>query len=193
MGRFLDSLSQDEPLRLAVGVTAAVSVILRKRMGEVLMIKRAERSGDPWSGQVAFPGGRVSAEDGSFRETAERETQEEVGIRLEESARFLGYMESVRAKTRDIRVAPCVFELTGRVRQRLGDEVASTFWLPLTAAVAAEKRSSYVLRRGGRRISFPSIVYEGQEIWGLTERILSMIVGGGARDDLDLVGRIERY
>jgi 8-oxo-dGTP pyrophosphatase MutT (NUDIX family) len=157
------------------------------------MIRRAERVGDPWSGQVAFPGGRVGTADRSFREAAVRETEEEVGIRLGESARFLGYMEPVKAKTRDIRVAPCVFELTGRVRQTLSSEVASTFWLPLAAAVAKENRSVFVLRRGGRRISFPSIVYGGHEIWGLTERILSAIVGGAEKDDAGLLGRIEGY
>ena len=41
---------------------------------EVLLIRRAEREGDPWSGQVAFPGGMVNAEDERFEDTARRET-----------------------------------------------------------------------------------------------------------------------
>jgi hypothetical protein len=44
---------------------AAVALILQLREGElgVLMIRRAEREGDPWSGQMAFPGGRMEPRD----------------------------------------------------------------------------------------------------------------------------------
>ena len=40
---------------------------------ELLFIERAKREGDPWSGQMAFPGGRVEESDRSVRETAQRE------------------------------------------------------------------------------------------------------------------------
>ena len=61
---------------------AAVAMILRDEGGEaqILMIKRAARDGDPWSGHMAFPGGRMEKEDQSLRETAIRETFEEVGL-----------------------------------------------------------------------------------------------------------------
>jgi 8-oxo-dGTP pyrophosphatase MutT (NUDIX family) len=41
-----------------------------------------QRSSDPWSGQVAFPGGKREVSDGNDQETAEREAWEEVGLRL---------------------------------------------------------------------------------------------------------------
>ena len=44
----------------------------------ILLIKRSLRA-DPWPGYWAFPGGKL--EDGElFRECAQREAQEEVGI-----------------------------------------------------------------------------------------------------------------
>lgn len=142
------------------------------------MIERAERAGDPWSGQVAFPGGRVDPVDGSFMEAAVRETEEEVGVRLGQSSRFLGYMEGVEARNRRVTVVPSVFELTRRATPALSGEVASTFWVPLAELLGKENRSVYVLRRGGRRVDLPAFVYEGRVIWGLTERILSAIVDG---------------
>ena len=63
---------------------AAVAVILRERDGalEVLVIRRAERAGDRWSGHAALPGGKVSESDTSIDDTALRETLEEVGLDL---------------------------------------------------------------------------------------------------------------
>ena len=44
---------------------SAVALILQQRAGQthVLMIQRAEREGDPWSGQMAFPGGHLEPLD----------------------------------------------------------------------------------------------------------------------------------
>mgnify|MGYP001813096738 CR=1 FL=1 len=61
---------------------SAVALILQIREGElnVLMIKRAERKGDPWSGHMAFPGGRMDPGDDHGYAVAVRETEEEVGL-----------------------------------------------------------------------------------------------------------------
>ncbi|MDP5071772.1 MAG: NUDIX domain-containing protein, partial [Congregibacter sp.] len=63
---------------------AAVALVLQLRDGElgVLMIRRAEREGDPWSGQMAFPGGRMDKTDANGYAVAVRETHEEVGLLL---------------------------------------------------------------------------------------------------------------
>ena len=65
---------------------AAVALILRegKAGPEILFIVRAKRDGDPWSGDLGFPGGRVEACDKEPRLTAERETLEEIGLDLTE-------------------------------------------------------------------------------------------------------------
>jgi hypothetical protein len=63
---------------------SAVAMILQVRDGElhILMIKRAEREGDPWSGHMAFPGGRMDKTDANGYAVAVRETSEEVGLAL---------------------------------------------------------------------------------------------------------------
>ena len=111
---FLDSLSPRltgvETARLVPKESASVAVIFRNLDGgeeAVLLIRRAEREGDPWSGQVAFPGGMVSVADESFEATARRETLEEVGIDLSpKTAAFLGYMRELKARMREVVVCP---------------------------------------------------------------------------------------
>lgn len=70
----LDSFFKNSEWARAAGTTA-----------EILLIKRATRATDKWSGHVAFPGGRQEPDDeGDTRYTAMRETWEEVGIDLAE-------------------------------------------------------------------------------------------------------------
>ena len=46
---------------------AAVAIMVREGSDatEMLMIRRATREGDPWSGHMGFPGGRRDPEDAS--------------------------------------------------------------------------------------------------------------------------------
>jgi 8-oxo-dGTP pyrophosphatase MutT (NUDIX family) len=200
-GGFLDSfsprLTKQEAFRLAPGESAGVAVIFHGSGGdeEVLLIKRAEREGDPWSGQVAFPGGMVSLSDGSFEETARRETAEEVGIDLaSEAAVFLGYMREFKARMREIVVVPSVFKLAVAPAVTLNNEAASYEWVPLRSLVMEEARSTYLLRRNGAELACPSLVYRGLVIWGLTERIISAVLGASLDSANDrALGDVERY
>jgi 8-oxo-dGTP pyrophosphatase MutT (NUDIX family) len=200
-GSFFDSLSpkltEVETARLVPRESASVAVIFKDLDGgeeAVLLIRRAEREADPWSGQVAFPGGMVSAADGSFEETARRETSEEVGIDLSSKATFLGYMRELKARMRDVVVVPSVFKMAGYSKVTLNKEVASYEWVPLRSLSRREARSSYLLRRRGAEVAFPSLVHGNLVIWGLTERILSVIVGGRTEPGDDgVLGEVERY
>ena len=49
---------------------------------EILFMKRAARTGDRWTGHVAFPGGKREAGDADDEEASVRETREEVGLDL---------------------------------------------------------------------------------------------------------------
>lgn len=197
---FLDSLTQrltgEETARLIPKESAGVAVIFRLFGDdeEVLLIRRAEREGDPWSGQVAFPGGMVNATDESFEETARRETSEEVGIDLSsKAAAFLGYMHELKAKTRDVVVVPSVFKLAAPTIVTLNKEVSSYEWVPMRSLARKEARSTFLLRRKGAEVKFPSLIHNGMVIWGLTERILSGVIQGRAEGDDRALGDIERY
>ena len=204
LAAFTDWLVQDEPIARVARETASVAVVFREGPGgeEVLLIERAERRDDPWSGDMAFPGGRVDAGDRSFRETAVREAMEEVGADLASGARFLGYMGPFEARRRSVRVVPSVFVATGQLALGGSDEVRSHLWVALDELLAGENRSTHAVvvddgdwtageGKGGsgpatsgesRRRSFPSFNLRGRVVWGLTERILASIaeaVGAG--------------
>jgi len=155
---------------------AAVAIIINSKIqgGGALFIKRTERLGDPWSGQIAFPGGHRSVTDKSFQETAVREAKEEVGINLS-NHQMLGVLPPIRAHTRQILVAPFIFQLNSNVPVKLNDEVTESFWIPLSFLSELNGSKSDVKVENGV-LTVDSYIYEGRVIWGLTFRILNILL-----------------
>ena len=96
------ALSNHQPRRKllrAVMRRSAVAMILREQRGdsEILMIKRAEHEGDPWSGHMAFPGGRMEPGDRHGLDVARRETEEEVGLALADDEPCIGRLSDIMA------------------------------------------------------------------------------------------------
>lgn len=116
-------------------MSASVALVLRE-MGadlEALFIRRAEHDADPWSGHLAFPGGRLDAEDADARSAAERETVEELGVDLTDSSttRCLGQLSDVLGHAESIRVSAYVYGISGNPSLRPNHEVRDAFWTPL--------------------------------------------------------------
>jgi len=156
---------------------AAVALILVEQSGglEALFIKRAARAGDPWSGQVAFPGGRHDPEDGDLLATAIRETREETGVELGDAER-LGVLDDLYPRTPTlppVRVRPFVFALPARRPMVATAEVERAFWVPLAHIVEPSVRRDVKLRVGGVERVFPAYDLGEDVIWGMTERILT--------------------
>jgi 8-oxo-dGTP pyrophosphatase MutT (NUDIX family) len=152
---------------------AAVSIILsEKEVPKILLIKRAERMGDPWSGQVAFPGGKSQDTDVSARQTAVRETREEVGIDLEANSEFLGYLGHFPTHTGAISVIPSVFLLRGKVGVNRSEEVSTYRWLDLGRMLSPASTVRYTVTNEGKLVKVPAIRGGDFVIWGLTYRII---------------------
>lgn len=157
---------------------AAVALVLRIPRGsnglEMLFIKRAARADDPWSGQIAFPGGRRDAVDLTLEETAVRETREEVGLELSKDS-IIGALDELRPRITvlpPVIVRPFVAWISPDAAIVTSDEVAGSFWAPLTAILdPAASRVTAIDVRGARAMR-PAIHYEGHVIWGMTENIL---------------------
>jgi 8-oxo-dGTP pyrophosphatase MutT (NUDIX family) len=158
---------------------AAVALILIERHGlEALFIKRAARVGDPWSGQVALPGGRYEPEDRDLLNTAIRETREETGVDLVHAER-LGRLDDLYPRTATlppVRVRPFVFTIAAAPPLVISDEVERAFWVPLARlAEPGVRRDVKLIVRGEPRI-FPAYDLGEDVIWGLTERILTPLL-----------------
>jgi 8-oxo-dGTP pyrophosphatase MutT (NUDIX family) len=138
----------------------------------VLLMKRTERVGDPWSGHISLPGGGHHATDGDLLATAIRETQEELGIELA-GARLLGnlpVLQPFSSGPNGVEVTPFVFVTAVAVEPQPGPEAQAAFWLPLELAASGALDGQYTYPGTDR--TFPSWNYEAHTIWGLTWRIL---------------------
>jgi 8-oxo-dGTP pyrophosphatase MutT (NUDIX family) len=159
---------------------AAVALVVRPAGAELelLLIKRAAFPGDPWSGHMAFPGGR-RAEAEEDLETAIRETREEVGLDLERGGLLLGRLDAVqpRAGAPSVAVVPFVFAVEEATGTRTNPEVDRTYWIPLRELRAPGAATEYLhALSSGDHLRFPAIVYDEQVIWGLTHRILAQFL-----------------
>ena len=171
---------QPQPAAAAGARPAAVSLVLLDGPAgaEILLIKRAERAGDPWSGQIAFPGGRQDPEDRDLLATAVRETREETGVELAAAER-LGVLDDLapRAVTLPlVIVRPFVFALPRRPVLTNNAEVQRAFWVALArlSEPAVQSQLTITLKDGVR--TFPAYRLGEDIIWGMTERILTPFV-----------------
>ena len=161
---------------------SAVAMILQLRKGvlHILMIKRADRIGDPWSGQMAFPGGRMDPGDRHGYAVAVRETHEEVGLLLTEADICIGRLSDLNARPHKgafgMAVSPFVFRLDRQVKFRPNYEVAETVWVPLEFLLDTANRETMVWERKGLRIPMPCYLYEDRRIWGLSLMMLDELM-----------------
>ena len=163
---------------------AAVAVILRQCgvHTEALFILRASHEGDPWSGHMAFPGGHRDPGDEHLRQTAERETLEEIGLDLKHDGRFFGEIDAVHANPRgrnlDLVVTPFVYSLNS-VQPRLTPnyEVADILWGSLNDMYSGDSITVGDFQVRGERHRYSGYDVSGQVVWGLTYRMLDHFFG----------------
>lgn len=178
-----------KPLRSSMQ-RAAVALVLQVRQGElhILMIKRAEREGDPWSGHMAFPGGRREPGDRDGFEAAVRETEEEVGLSLRRSAAYVGRLSELDATPRryqGVTVTPYVFRVDSEPAFRLNYEVAEVLWVPLEFLLDTDNREEMTLERDGQEQVMPCYYFQGCRIWGISlmmlDELLDLVEGRNPR------------
>ena len=156
-------------------IWAAVAVILAPDPDSVLLIQRAERAGDPWSGHMALPGGRQDPSEPDLLVTAIRETAEEVGLMLRPE-QLIGTLDDVVPRTPflpPIAVRPYVFLLDHPPHLTLNVEVAVARWLPLDLLLHPGNYLPLQFEIRGETREFPAYRVDDSVVWGMTERILS--------------------
>ena len=173
-GRLLD------PARDAL--TASVAVPLRlcgTGQGlELLYLLRAQRGGDPWSGHIGFPGGKIDPSDASPRETAIRETREETAINLDH-ADFVCRLDDQATHLSKVHVAAFVYYLENGSILSLNHEIQRAFWIPLTDLLDEKRYVTAVVSGDWGEREVPAIDLldtEGPVLWGLTYRFTAQIL-----------------
>lgn len=167
---------------------SAVALIMRDTSAgvEVLMIKRADREGDPWSGHMAFPGGRADDVDDNNLHTARRETWEEIGLDTHIHTECLGRLSDVLSQShrgRDAMViTPYVFTMEQAPELNPNHEVAEIIWLPLSfiADTSNRQRMSWKVKKIS--IDLPCYFYKERRIWGLSLMMLDELTASIANE-----------
>ncbi len=167
LDKLRDQLSCSEPRFRKDSASVAVVIDEMKR---VLMIRRAEKEDDPWSNQMAFPGGKREPSDESYLKTAVRETMEELGINLHLDSEFLGYMDSFKTHSGKMYVVPSVFYPLKELKPRPNGEVSDFYWIELP--LLQSRRTRYGFYRDGKLVENEAFLYGDCIIWGLSYRII---------------------
>ena len=164
---------------------ASVALILRKADGEdsgleLLFIRRAVKAGDPWSGHMAFPGGRQEPRDETLYATAVRETAEEVGLDLTSSASFIAPLDDQISPLREghhaLAIRPQVFLSRDLPKLMPNEEVQRCYWFSLSSLLDPRHRETMPYHWKGSRLQLPVIRIDDADIWGLSLRMWDSFV-----------------
>lgn len=155
---------------------AAVAMILHQEAEEleILFIQRAAHDLDPWSGHIAFPGGKL--EDGELESQAAcRETREEIGIDLTQDS-YLGQLSDIIGLNLPVRVSCCLYRMDRRHgRPVLNEEVRDLFWVRLSDLRDPERHQQCRVAFGEKTFEVPAIrlpVVDKPVLWGITYRLV---------------------
>lgn len=134
------------------------------------LVKRAEVDDDPWSGDMAFPGGKKNPQDETVIDTAVREVLEETSIDLRDR-QVIGFMQPVYSAVRKtLAVQPVVYRYDETPEVILNYELTKYLWVPLSEI---KQGKTYAVVKGWEG---PVYKVQGETVWGLTFRMLENIL-----------------
>lgn len=120
------------------------------------------------AGQVSFPGGSLEPGDGSLRETALREAEEEVDLRPD-LVEVVGELDEVYIPPSGFLVRPVVGLLRPEAELVLApEEVEDIFSVTLAELMSPGALKEVVWERDGRLYEVRIFAVGGYEVWGAT-------------------------
>lgn len=168
---------------------SAVAVVVdhdSMQNASLLLIRRAQHERDPWSGHMAFPGGRYEQHDRNGLATAKREMHEEVGFDIDDATarnagRVIGRLSDFSTRRRaipiDMIVSPYVFQIEERPQLAPNYEVDDALWIPLAFFADPDNRSSLDFRHGGQNHAMPCVRYSDDHVvWGMTLKMIDELL-----------------
>ncbi|MBT8476115.1 MAG: CoA pyrophosphatase, partial [Alphaproteobacteria bacterium] len=151
---------------------AGVLIALREQEGEtqVILTKRSSAL-KHHPGQIAFPGGKVDADDRDATAAALREAEEEIGL-PRDIVEVMGALPTHETVT-GFRVTPVL----GWIRQEFdlrpeAGEVDEAFCVPLSHVTDLAQFSIQSRRWRGQRRHYYTVPWGPYYIWGATARML---------------------
>ena len=188
LGHLERSLSDTRAVRMSESDPAAAvaAILVADDDPSLLFIQRVSHDRDPWSGHIAFPGGRIEESDQTSRAAAERETQEEIGLDLREASR-IGRLADITGSTIPLCVACHVYGIGALPPLDLNYEVEDAFDIRLSSLADRQRWLEADFEIKGERRSYPAIDLgiEGKPLlWGLTYRfVLQILTHSGLASD----------
>ncbi len=159
---------------------ASVAMILRnlESVPQMIFIERARNENDPWSGQIAFPGGNRDGSDDDAIATARRETFEEVGIQLPPDS-LIGRLNDQQGRNNyhslNLVISCFVFELQDCHETLDNYEVADSFWIDIAHLSDLENRVEHMTSYSPD--PYPGVLLDSRRVlWGLTYRFVQMFL-----------------
>ncbi len=156
-----------KPLRDAA---VMIPIVMRQERPTMLLTQRPETMA-AHPGQVAFPGGKIDAEDENATAAALREAEEEVGLRASDVklvARSAPYVTGTA-----FRVTPVLgLVRTDFVARPDPTEVAHVFETPLEYVMTAANHQRKTAFWNGKERRYIEMPWQGFRIWGVTAGII---------------------
>lgn len=146
----------------------------------ILLLRRASNPLDPWSGHMAFPGGKKEPSDDDLWATCLRETYEECGLLLHKDhlVGSLPAMHAGRSIAHKVLVQPWHFKINADLAPQLtlqGSEIAGFYWLPVTHFLDTQQHQLRPLAP-----DYPPLpcldLGEGAILWGFTYGVLQQLL-----------------
>lgn len=160
---------------------AAVAIVRAREPEEsILLMRRATREGDPWSGHWSLPGGHREPHDPDLLHTALRELEEECGVRLtaEDLETPLEHTFVGRTVGTRMLVAPFVFSVPHQLPTVVDpEEAAEAMWLPVRILRDPARHAIHSVPGMPVDKQFPGIELNGVPLWGFTYHLVTNWLG----------------
>jgi len=156
-------------------MVAAVSILIEKDNPDfpIYMIKRADegRHALEW----AFPGGKTERTDKYLSDTASRETNEEIGVELNDFTLW-GELDPVTTLGTGWIIQPYVGEINKNSIMKINkNEVEEVAKIPLFKLIENNNNRYVSFTRDGKRIDSEAYAYEDKLIWGASARMIAQL------------------
>ncbi|MGQ0828385.1 MAG: NUDIX hydrolase [Bacteroidota bacterium] len=162
-------IEQHSPIKSAVLILLFPS----KKSIHTILIQRTEYAG-VHSAQIAFPGGRLDDSDIDLKQTALRETFEEIGVKAEQVT-VVGKLTDIYITPSNYLVSPFVgyintipdFVIDTHEVQKI---ITTDLFNLNNAMIRSEKM---ITHSGGNQVKTPYYEIEGFTVWGATAMMIS--------------------